>query len=212
MARTALRNARAVSPRYDDLVELSTRLFSEHGYDATTVRMIADAMGVKSGSLYSHIDSKNEVLVRIVMSVAEDFFDGAKAASTSAGDAADRLRAMCRAHIEVLDRRQDAVRVYYDEWRKLDPRSRRRIVKLRADYESCFVGVIEQGVAAGAFRVVDVRAAVLVILSACNWTYQWYSRDGQWKPADIADRYIDVIVNGLRDRGSGGPADPSGGA
>ena len=188
---------RRISPRYDDLVELSTRLFSEHGYDATTVRMIADAMGVKSGSLYSHIDSKNEVLVRIVISVAEDFFEGARAASASAGDARERLRALCRAHLEVLDRRQHAVRVYYDEWRKLDPESRRWIVKLRADYEACFTEVIEQGIAAGEFRAVDVRAAVLVILSACNWTRQWYSPGGRWRPEEIADRYIDVIVEGL---------------
>lgn len=184
--------------RYDDLVDIATKLFSEHGYEATTVRMIADAMGVKSGSLYSHIASKDEVLLRIVMSVAEDFYESAEAARESAAGSEAQLRAMCRAHLEVLYRRQDAVRVYYDEWRRLDPKSRRQIARLRDDYEAHFTQVIEEGIANGTFRPVEVRPAVLVILSACNWTYQWYSPRGSWKPADIADSYMDVIVGGLR--------------
>src|SRR4051812_2128742 len=190
--------AARVSPRYEDLVDLATKLFGEHGYEATTVRMIADAMGVKSGGLYSHIASKDEVLVHIVMSVAHDFYAGAEAARQSAEGAEGRLRAMCRAHLEVLHRRHDAVRVYYDEWRRLDPTSRKQIAQLRDDYEANFTEVIEEGIASGEFRDVDVRSAVLVILSACNWTYQWYSSRGNWKPADIAHSYMDVIVSGLR--------------
>jgi AcrR family transcriptional regulator len=182
-------------------VEISTRLFSEHGYDKTTVRMIAESMGVKSGSLYSHIAGKDEILTRIVMSVADDF--SGSVATANAGDQPpeQRLRAMTQAHLRVLDRRQAAVTVYYDEWRKLGEDSRRGIAERRDQYTQMFIQVVQEGIVDGTFTPdIDPRDAVLVLLSACNWTYQWYSRDGQLTADQIADRYVDVVVAGLHQR------------
>jgi AcrR family transcriptional regulator len=185
---------------YDDLVDVATALFGAHGYGATTVRMIADALGVQSGSLYSHISSKDEILKRIVFSVADDFFEAARTASASEGSPVERLRALCRAHIAVLDQRKAAVTVYYDEWRRLDEKSIKDIAEQRRAYERLFRAVIEEGVADGQFAAVDVRTTVLVLLSALNWTYQWYDQDGAKRPAEIADGYLDVILTGLLPR------------
>jgi AcrR family transcriptional regulator len=182
---------------YDDLVDVATALFSKHGYEGTTVRMIADELGVQSGSLYSHISSKDEILKRIVYSAAGDFFEGARVASESGGTPEERLRALCRSHLEVLDRRKGAVTVYYDEWRRLDEASIREIAGQRRDYELLFRSVVDEGVAAGEFAPVDVRTTVLVLLSALNWTYQWYSPQGAKSPAEIADGYLDVVLTGL---------------
>src|SRR5919198_564101 len=61
--------------RYRDLIDIATDLFSQLGYEGTSVRKIADRMGVKSASLYSHIDSKEKVLREIVLDVADEFLD-----------------------------------------------------------------------------------------------------------------------------------------
>jgi AcrR family transcriptional regulator len=186
---------------YDDLVDVATGLFSKHGYEGTTVRMIAEALGVKSGSLYSHISTKEEILKRIAFSVAADLLEGARVASETEGTAEDRLRALCRSHVDVVDRRQAAVTVYYDQWRKLDKKSRQEITAKRRSYDQRFVRVVEDGIAAGTFEPVDVRQAVLVVLSACHWTYQWYNRRGSLRPNDIADGYADSLLSGLLRRG-----------
>ncbi|MCW3021894.1 MAG: TetR/AcrR family transcriptional regulator [Conexibacter sp.] len=183
---------------YEDLVDVATTLFSERGYAGTTVRMIADALGVQSGSLYSHISSKEEVLKRIVLSVAQEFLDGARAATEGEGSPEERLRALCRNHLSVVDRRQAAVTVYYDEWRKLDEVAVAEITAQRREYEQHFVGVVEEGVASGAFvKGADVRMAVLLVLSACNWTYQWYTRRGPMTPEEISDSFVEITLKGL---------------
>lgn len=197
MATGARPSGRARRNSYEDLVDVATGLFSQHGYEGTSVRMIAEALGVQSGSLYSHISSKDEILKRIVLSVASDFLEGARAISASDAPPEERLRSLCRHHLEVLHRHQAAVTVYYDEWRKLEAGPRAEIVEQRREYEQLFGRVVEDGVAAGTFGPVDVRSAVLVLLSACNWTYQWYAPRGRLRPAQIADSYVDLLLSGL---------------
>ena len=185
---------------YEDLVDVATRLFSEHGYEGTTVRMIAEALGVKSGSLYSHISTKEEILEKIALEVADDFVEGARVASESEDAPEERLRALVHHHLDVVHRRQEAVTVYYDQWRGLDADTRQTIRTKRRTYERRYARVIEDGIEAGEFEPVDVRQAVLMILSACHWTYQWYNRRGSRKPQEIADAFVDVMLTGLRRR------------
>jgi AcrR family transcriptional regulator len=186
--------------RYDDLVDVATKLFSEHGYERTTVRMIAEEMGVQSGSLYSHIASKEEVLRRIVLACAEGILVRVSEALADHESPEDQLRAMARAHLEMLEERQAAVTIYFDEWHKLDDESRAHIAGLRRSYEKLVTGVIEAGVEQGTFGNVDVRGAVLVILSALNWAYKWYSPKGAMSPDQIADVFVSTLLDGLRRR------------
>lgn len=163
--------------------------------------MIADELGLKSGSLYSHISSKDEVLTLIVKTVADAFFEAVKVASETPGNPEERLRAMCRAHLEVIDRHGLAVHVYYEEWHRLNKKSRSEIAALRKAYGDRFTEVVKAGVTDGTFRDVDVPWAVLVILSACNWAVEWYSPKGSRNPTEIADGFMDVIVAGLSANG-----------
>ncbi|MQA81835.1 MAG: TetR family transcriptional regulator [Streptosporangiales bacterium] len=189
-----------VQSRYGDLLDAATKLFSEHGYERTTVRMIANEMGVQSGSLYSHIKSKEEVLRRIVIACAESLMVRVEDARDRSETPEERLRAMCRAHMRVQQEEKAAVTIYFDEWHKLDEESREYIVELRRRYEQELAEVVEEGIERGDFGPVDVRGAVLVILSALNWAYTWYRPDGRLSPEEIADLFVDVIVEGLRRR------------
>jgi AcrR family transcriptional regulator len=191
-----------VQSRYGDLLDVATTLFSEHGYERTTVRMIADAMGVQSGSLYSHIKSKEELLRQIVVACAEQLMLGVNQAMAAADTPEDQLRAICRAHMRVQQEEKAAVTIYFDEWQKLDEETRDYIVGLRRDYEKLLAGVIEEGIAEGVFGPVDVRGAVLVVLSALNWAYTWYKPDGSLSPEQIADVFVGIVLDGVRTRGA----------
>ena len=189
--------------RYDDLLDAATQLFARLGYERTTVRLIADEMGIESGSLYSHISSKEQVLRDIVGRTANAFFDRAEAALAAAESesAEARLRALCRAHMRVVHEREDAVRVYYDEWRKLQGEYHDEIVALRDRYEGMFAGVVRDGIKSGEFTRQEVRWVVLAVLSALNWTPQWYAPGGRLGPDAVADRLVGVVLTGLRASG-----------
>lgn len=183
--------------RYDDLLQVATELFSEMGYERTTVRIIAERLGIQSGSLYSHISGKEEVLKRIVLFVGADFISRVERVRAQGGPPVDVLRAMCRAHLDVLHDHQEAVTVYFNEWHKLDPAAREEIVALRARYEDHFLELVEAGIEQGVFAARSPGDVVLLLLSGLNWTYKWYRRDGNRTPQDIADGLLDVVLNGL---------------
>jgi AcrR family transcriptional regulator len=187
-------------PRYDALIEISTELFAAQGYEATTVRQIADRMGIKSASLYSHVGNKAEILRSIVVDVAHDFDGSAARALSRSRTPEQRLTALCRAHLDVVDRRASAVRVYFHQWRKLSDAYLTEIIGLRAAYEQLFRSAVADGVAEGTFRQVDVGHTVRVLLGALNWTYEWRTPGSGTSPDVMADQILETVVSGLRPR------------
>lgn len=208
-ARGSVQTPEPAQSRYGDLLDAATLLFSQHGYERTTVRMIAAELGVQSGSLYSHIKSREEVLTRIVIACGELLMARVEEAMTSADTPEDQLREICRAHMRVQKENRAAVTIYFDEWHKLDEQSRAHILALRRQYENLLGGVVEAGIARGVFGAVDVRGAVLVLLSALNWAYTWYKPDGRLRPEQVADLFVGIVLDGLRTRADG-PASPPG--
>lgn len=184
--------------RYQDLLAVATDLFARLGYERTTVRELADAMGIESGSLYSHISSKEDLLREIVVHNANEYFERSQAALARGGRAEERLRALCRAHMRVMTDERNACLVYFKEWRKLPEPVRTEIAGLRKQYEETFEGVIRAGRDEGAFGRVDPRWGALVVLSTLNWTFEWYSPDGPLSADEVADRLVDVLLSGLR--------------
>jgi AcrR family transcriptional regulator len=199
-AGAAGRRGKKTSSRnnYENVLDVATGLFAKLGYERTSVRAIADELGIESGSLYSHISTKDEILRNIVERTATEFFDRAAQAMAHEGTAEERLRALCRGHMAVVHGRADAVEVYYANWRRLGGDDHRDVVSLRERYEAMFGQVVEDGIARGEFRALDLHWVVLVLLSSLNWAQQWYSPRGPLKPDGVADELLDVILAGLR--------------
>lgn len=182
------------------MIDAATRLFSEHGYNGTTVRMIADEVGILSGSLYSHISRKEDILLQIARQAGMTFVERAEQAMEDIEDPEAALRAICAAHLQVLDEQQTAVTVYYNEWRRISSPAREEIVALRDRYEAMITDWVTKGIKTGAFEPSDPRMGALMILSMLNWSYQWYRHDGGIDPRRLGDLFMDAILQGLRRR------------
>lgn len=183
--------------RKDQIVDAAARLFSRHGYHATTVRDIARALDLQGGSLYSHINGKEEVLWRILDRAADNFLETLRPIAASDEPAAQKLRRAMRAHVRVVTGDLAAGTVYFHEWKFLSSDRREAFLARRDQYETLMRGIVEEGIAAGVFRDVDPKFATLLILSTVNWLYQWYRPHGPLSPDEIADRFIDIIFSGL---------------
>jgi AcrR family transcriptional regulator len=184
------------------MLEVGAELFGELGYERTTVRQIAGKLGLQSGSLYSHIAGKNEILEQIVLRVGDEFIARARAARDASDSPKDALSAMCEAHLGMLNDFDAAVTVYFDEWKRLDTASRQTIVNRRNTYEKLFATVIRDGMSQGQLRPdIDVKYTILVLLSVLNWTYTWYRPDRGDSRRTIVDGYLGVILRGLLNAG-----------
>jgi AcrR family transcriptional regulator len=178
--------------RKDQILEKAAELFSERGYHATTMRDLGEQAGLLPGSLYAHFSGKEEILYQIVMAAARQFLGGMEALSGVPASPEERFRRAMRAHIEVVAADLEGARVFLHEWRALRGGRRAEIRKLRHQYEELWDQIIRDVVPA------DPKLARLLVLSAANWTYVWYEPKGPLGPEEIADRFSDLLLAGLR--------------
>lgn len=183
--------------RRDQIVESAVTLFSERGYHATTIRDIAEASGMQSGSLYAHISTKEDLLFEIIDRGAERFLAALAPVAAGPGTAAEKLRWGLTAHISVVAEHIAAARIFLHEWRAINAERRDIIQHKRDRYEALWARLIRQGVESGEFRPVDERFARMLVLSAANWLYQWYEPAGPLSPEETAARFTDLILGGL---------------
>jgi TetR/AcrR family transcriptional regulator, cholesterol catabolism regulator len=189
---------RIMSPRRAELVAAATRLFSERGYHGTSMKHLADSLGMLKGSLYAHIGSKEELLYDVVAEGAGRFLTRARAAAALEGSASARLEAFLVGHIETAIEHLDAATVFLNEWRYLSDDLRADIQEKRDTYEGLVRGIVSDGVSSGEFRAdADIAMTARLVLSAGNWVYAWYRPDGSLSSTEIGHRYTELIVRGL---------------
>lgn len=186
------------SDRYGEIVEAATALFSKKGYEATSVRDIADAVQLKPGSLYAHIRSKEDLLAVIIERVTDAFTQrGAEALADESLSVAERLRKFLLAHLQTIAENLASATVFLHDWEGLDEVRRAQALKRRSDYEQRLTALIREGIANGEFREVDASMAAKAVLSLGNWTYTWFSPKGRMSIEQVVDTYFDLLLAGL---------------
>lgn len=188
-----------VRTRREQIQEVAGRLFSERGYHATSMRDLAGQLGMQGGSLYAHISGKEDLLVEIVQQAARQF-DAALLPLQGEPLPADRkLREAMERHIQVVADNMESATVFFHEWKHLSPEAYAHVTGWRDTIDAFYRDLVAEGIRGGVFRPdLDVKMTANLILSAVNWTYTWYRPGGPLTPGDVAERYADMLLVGLR--------------
>jgi AcrR family transcriptional regulator len=181
----------------DQIVRAAEKLFNLNGYRATSMRQIADAVGLKAGSLYSHIGSKEEVLRQILDDVAKEILDSAYAARDLNGTPREQLYSFVRGYLKAVGQRPAIARILLFDWRSMPPARQRAIRGMRDTFEKILDAIIAEGQRTGDFRKLDPKWVRLVLLSALNWAGQWFDPKGSNTPHEIADELLNVMLQGI---------------
>lgn len=184
--------------RKQQIEEKATTLFRERGYAATSMRDLAQVLGIEAASLYSHIKSKEEILQKICFRMAKEFFEAWKDVESEQSSAAAKMNKAAIAHVKVITRNTDASAVFFNEWRHLSEPYLGDFLAMRDDYEGRFIQIIKDGVASNEFENVDEKFMMLTILSSLNWTHNWYKPGGSLTPEEIGVRLSNLVLNGLK--------------
>jgi TetR/AcrR family transcriptional regulator, cholesterol catabolism regulator len=186
--------------RKEQIYSTARSLFRERGYPATTVRDIAREMNMQAGSLYAHIESKEDVLWEIVNRAADQFLDAAEPIAASDLPPTAKLRELVRAHVGVVATNLAEATIFLHEWKFLGEERQQKIAERRNHYESLYRRVVEDGIASSEFAPTDPKMATLLVLSAVNWMPQWYNPAGPLSPAQVADSFSELVLKGLEPR------------
>lgn len=193
------------SGRRAELLALASELFAERGFRSTTVRDIADAAGILSGSLYHHFDSKESMIDEILRSFQDELF-GRYAAIVAEGLGPRRtLEAVITASFESIHKHHNEVAIYQNESGYLQQFERFGYLRERnTEFRELWTSILADGVAAGDFRAdLDAEVAYRFIRDTVWVAVRWYSPDGSLTPEDLAGQYLRILLDGI----SGGSDD-----
>jgi AcrR family transcriptional regulator len=181
--------------RRGDILNAAGRLFREKGYDGTTIRDIADSVGMRSGSPFYHFRTKHDMLLAIVLDGIESIHEAVLACARSEPDPVKRFQAMVRAHLHALlgANGRDFAAVTLHECAALEPDARRAVQAQKDAYEALWAATLEE-LAAKRALAGDARLARLLILGAMNWTTQWFDPDGPCSPDEIASQLSRLVL------------------
>ena len=167
----------------------AVKLIERHGFEAMSLRMLADAVGLQAGSLYNHIDSKEALLFELLGSIMTELLEELERRLAGLDDPAAQLDAFVALHLDFHTRRKAEVFIGNMELRSLSPKRRRQVVALRDRYERRLRAIIERGNAEGRFRAPDPALAASALIAMLTGPASWWRPGGRLSAAELAERY-----------------------
>jgi TetR/AcrR family transcriptional regulator, cholesterol catabolism regulator len=182
--------------RRRELSRQAARLFAQKGYHGTSIGDLAEALGVRKGSLYAHIAGKEDLLYETMREGAAAFHAALDGIPEHVS-ANEKIRLALRAHLRVVAEQLEVATVFVQEWKYLEGERLEEIVAERRRYEERIRELFREGRELSELRSdLDEHAAALLFLSAANWAYT-YLRAGS-DTDELADRLYALLIDGIR--------------
>jgi AcrR family transcriptional regulator len=185
--------------RKDVIIAKAAKLFREKGFSATSMRDLAEHVGVEAASLYNHISSKAEILQEICFKTANNFTQHIEEVDATPGKTAiEKLQAILRFHIGQMVDNYEEVYVTDREWKHLTDPYLSNMQSQRRAYRQRIASIIEEGIRNKEIRNIDAPTAVLIMLHAVSGIESWH-RSKQKIPAErLEENMVLILVDGLR--------------
>jgi AcrR family transcriptional regulator len=175
----------------------AAKLFFDRGYDATSLRQVATASGLKVGSLYNHIDSKEHLLLQIMGGVIDDLVAAAHEAALLDGDAVDKLQAALAANLTFHAEHAQEVFIGNAELRSLSDGARHVVIEKRHEYELFLQGLVEDAGRAGLADVIDAKIHVYSFVAQATHIASWFKPGGRMNLDEIVAIYTKLALREL---------------
>jgi AcrR family transcriptional regulator len=180
------------------VVQLAGELFAQKGYRATTVREIADAAGILSGSLYHHFDSKESIGDEILSGFINDVLADYQVATNSGGSPRAVLEQIVRSTSHTLARHRPALAMLQNDWSYFSGQARFGYLrKAVGEIEQAWVTQLERGKAEGVFRAdLDARLTYRLLRDVLWIPSQWRLAEG-YTTDQVADALLRLVFDGI---------------
>ncbi|MGI5399681.1 TetR/AcrR family transcriptional regulator [Streptomyces sp. CA-135486] len=185
--------------RRRELLDTAAEVFAAQGYNATTVRKIADEAGMLAGSLYYHFDSKESMLDEILSTFLDELWQGYDSVLAAGLGPRETIEALVIESFREIDRHRAAVAIYQKESRHLAAQPRfHYLTDSQQKFEKAWLGTLERGVREQAFRAdLDIRLTYRFVRDTVWVAASWYRPGGQHSPDEIARQYLSMVLDGI---------------
>lgn len=185
--------------RKDVIIAKAAKLFREKGFSATSMRDLAEHVGVEAASLYNHISSKAEILQEICFKTANNFMSQIEEVDATPNKSAiEKIQAVLRFHIRQMLDNYEEVYVSDREWKHLTDPYLSNMQTQRRAYRQRIASIIEEGIRKGEIKAIDAPTAVLIMLHAVSGIESWHRSKKKIAGEVLEDNMVQILVDGLR--------------
>jgi TetR/AcrR family transcriptional regulator, cholesterol catabolism regulator len=185
--------------RKDVIIAKAAKLFREKGFSATSMRDLAEHVGVEAASLYNHISSKAEILQEICFKTANNFMSHIEEVDATPNKTAiEKIQAILRFHIKQMVDNYEEVYVSDREWKHLTDPYLSNMQSQRRAYRQRIGLIIEEGIRKGEIKPIDAPTAVLIMLHAVSGIESWHRSKKKIPGELLEDNMVQILVDGLR--------------
>lgn len=186
-----------ISKRKRDILNAAARLFRYKGYAATTMRDLAEKVGLEVSSLYSHIKSKEEILTTLCFHCADLYSDGLQQILDIDTNAMQKLDAIMDLHINIAIDHPSSITVFNDEWKHLPSKELYIFLKMRKNYEKGIKVILLEGIKNNQFKEYPVDILMNTILSAMRWIYYSNNEYSSVERSNVQSIVKNIIREGI---------------
>lgn len=179
------------------IFEEAARLFREKGYQATSMRDLAQRVDLEPSSLYSHIKSKDELLQKICFDCADRFTSAMEEIRRENIPPLEKIRKLVNVHIRIALNQPTSTTVFNDEWKNLPQHKLVTFKELRRDYQDKFIEIIREAQDSGDIKDADPGILFNTIISSFRWIQPRTTMNDNWKYNQVMREVSAFILGGL---------------
>jgi AcrR family transcriptional regulator len=198
--QTVVKDQGLITRRHEQICDAALKLFTRKGFHQTSVREIAAAAGLPIGTLYTYIETKEDILYLIYRRIFSIFQERMLEATNGIEDASRRFKAALEATLKIYDEFQDVVLLLYQESHALSSRALRSLVEVDRSYVSFFRQLLERGNRQGQFAVKDPNLVAISVLFLCAvWALKRWNLKTYQLP-EVIEHLENLIMHGIAAR------------
>jgi TetR/AcrR family transcriptional regulator, cholesterol catabolism regulator len=180
------------------IITEATKLFKEKGYNSSSMRDLADRVGVEAPSLYNHIQSKNELLNIICFNFANRFTDKIAQVEVESLSVIEKIEKLLRFHIHEMIYNYEQAYVSDREWRNLNDPELSNFREMRRGYRRRFAAIVQYGIDTKELKNIDANTAVMIFLNSITAVDQWHRIVHKVSSEELENNMITILINGIK--------------
>jgi AcrR family transcriptional regulator len=195
--RRAARSGGAPGGTRVEILKAAAAAFRKLGYHGATVEEIAAALHMKKGNLYYYFRNKEEILFACHQYSLDRLLQILDDIEHSGVSPEQKLRRLISAFVHTILDELHGTALGLD-LEALSPAHLRTVIVRRDRFDKGMREVLKEGIRSGTFVYADAKLLSFAILGAVNWIPRWYNPDGPSTSEEIADKFADYLIAGLR--------------
>ena len=178
--------------------EKAIALIAEHGYEAMSLRQLANECDMQSGSIYHYFSSKQDLLLSLMMENMDHLLNQWSVSKSTSANAIEQLKSFVSFHIRFHTKRKLEAFISDMELRSLEAEDKAKVITLRKQYEKELSIILQLGIEQGSFHIKDIQTVTFAILSMLTGVYMWYQEKGRLSESEVIEIYCDLVLKSVQ--------------